>query len=43
MKEAKLKLSGRGITDNMKDVLDGTEDFLTVENEKKGYIYSIIQ
>jgi 4'-phosphopantetheinyl transferase len=43
MKEAKLKLSGRGIMDNMKDVLDGTEDFLTVENEKKGYIYSIIQ
>ena len=43
MKEAKLKLSGRGITDNMKDVLDGTEDFLTVVNEKKGYIYSIIQ
>lgn len=43
MKEAKLKLSGRGITDYMKDVLDGTEDFLTVVNEKKGYIYSIIQ
>lgn len=43
MKEAKLKLSGRGITDHMKDVLDGTEDFLTVANEKKGYIYSIIQ
>lgn len=43
MKEAKLKLSGRGITDQMKDVLDGTEDFLTVVNEKKGYIYSIIQ
>lgn len=43
MKEAKLKLSGRGITDHMKDVLDGTEDFLTVVNEKKGYIYSIIQ
>lgn len=43
MKEAKLKWSGRGITDHMKDVLDGTEDFLTVVNEKKGYIYSIIQ
>ena len=43
MKEAKLKLSGRGITDHMKDVLDGTEDFLTVVNEKIGYIYSIIQ
>lgn len=43
MKEARLKLSGRGITDNMKDTLDGTEEFLTVVNEKKGYIYSIIR
>ena len=42
MKEAKLKLSGRGITDNMKHVLDGTEHFQTVVNEEKGYIYSVI-
>lgn len=42
MKEAKLKLSGRGITDNMKHVLDGTERFQTVVNEEKGYIYSVI-
>lgn len=42
MKEAKLKLSGRGITDNMKTVLDGTEQFQTVINMEKGYIYSII-
>ena len=42
MKEAKLKLSGRGITDNMKHVLDGSEHFETVVNEKKGYIYSVI-
>ena len=42
MKEAKLKLTGRGITDNMKHVLDGSEHFETVVNEKKGYIYSVI-
>ena len=42
MKEARLKLSGRGITDNMKHVLDGSEHFETVVNEKKGYIYSVI-
>ena len=42
MKEAKLKLSGHGICDNMKQVLDGTEHFQTVFNEKKGYIYSVI-
>lgn len=42
MKEAKLKLTGHGITDNMKHVLDGSEHFETVINEKKGYIYSVI-
>ena len=42
MKEAKLKLSGRGITDNMKQVLEGTEHFHTVVNEEKGYIYSVL-
>jgi len=43
MKEAKLKLTGRGIIDDMKRVLDGTEQFLTVVNETKGYVYSVIQ
>ncbi len=43
MKEAKLKLTGEGITNNLKDVLDGTECFQTVVNEEKGYIYSVIQ
>ena len=42
MKEAKLKLSGHGISDDMKHVLDGSEHFQTVINEKKGYIYSVI-
>lgn len=41
MKEAKLKLSGTGITDRMKHVLDGSEHFHTVVNEEKGYIYSV--
>ena len=43
MKEAKLKLSGTGIIDDIKQVLDGTEHFLTVYNEEKGYIYSVLQ
>ena len=42
MKEAKLKLSGQGIVDNIKDVLEGSERFQTVINEKKRYIYSVI-
>ena len=42
MKEAVLKLSGRGITDQMKQALDGSETFKTEINEKKGYIYSVI-
>ncbi len=43
MKEAILKLSGEGITNDIKNVLDGTEPFQTVFNQEKGYIYSIIQ
>jgi 4'-phosphopantetheinyl transferase len=43
MKEAKLKLSGHGIGNDMKHVLDGTEHFHTVINEEKGYVYSVIQ
>ena len=42
MKEAKLKLSGHGLSDDMKHVLDGSEHFQTVINKKKGYIYSVI-
>ena len=43
MKEAKLKLTGEGIRNNLKDVLDGSERFQTVVCEEKGYIYSVIQ
>lgn len=43
MKEAKLKRSGEGIRSDMKAVLTGDEVFKTVINEKKGYIFSIIQ
>ena len=42
MKEAKVKLTGQGISDDMKRVLDGREIFRTVVNEKKGYVYSAI-
>ena len=42
MKEAVLKLSGHGISDNMKHTLNGSETFETVINEKKGYIFSVI-
>ena len=42
MKEAVLKLSGRGIMGDMKHVLTGTEEVKTVINEKKGYIYSVV-
>jgi 4'-phosphopantetheinyl transferase len=42
MKEAKVKLTGQGISDDMKRVLDGRETFRTVVNEKKGYVYSAI-
>ena len=43
MKEALLKLSGEGITNQLKDVLDDTKVFKTVINEKKGYIFSVVQ
>lgn len=43
MKEALLKLSGEGIKNQLKDVLDDTKVFKTVINEKKGYIYSVVQ
>lgn len=42
MKEAVLKLSGEGITNNIKNVLTGNESFQTVYNKEKGYVYSII-
>lgn len=42
MKEAVLKLSGHGIRTDMKTVLTGRESFLTVVNEEKGYVYSVI-
>ncbi len=42
MKEAVLKLSGDGIRSDMKTVLTGAEHFETVENLKKGYVYSVI-
>lgn len=42
MKEAVLKLSGKGIRNDMKTVLTGSENMETVVNEYRGYIYSII-
>ena len=42
MKEAVLKLSGKGIVDNMKGVLTGHEQIETVYNEEKKYIYSVV-
>ena len=42
MKEAKMKLSGHGISNDMKYVLDGSERFHTVVNEEKGYVLSCI-
>ena len=42
MKEAVLKLSGSGITDDLKGTLDGSKVIKTVINEKKGYIYSVV-
>ena len=40
-KEAVLKKSGRGITDDMKHTLDGAANLETIVCEDKGYIYSI--
>lgn len=42
MKEAVLKLSGQGIVDNLKSVLTGEEQFQTVCQAEKGYVYSVI-
>ncbi len=41
MKEALLKLSGSGIRKDMKDVLTGKEQFTTVVNTTRGYVYSV--
>ena len=45
MKEAQLKLTGRGISDNMKGVLaDGTNyKYTTVECAGRGYIYTVCE
>ena len=42
MKEALLKLSGQGISNDMRDVLTGDEPITTVEELCKGYVYSWI-
>lgn len=44
-KEALLKLTGRGITDNMKAVLTlaGEHRFTTVECIEKGYVYTVCE
>ena len=42
MKEAVLKLSGEGIRDDLKGVLQGKDGFQTVVNQEKNYIYSIV-
>ena len=42
LKEAVLKLSGEGIRNDMKHVLEGLKSAKTVINEKKGYIYSVV-
>jgi len=41
-KEAVLKLSGEGIRNDMKHVLDGLKNAKSVINVKKSYIYSIV-
>ena len=44
MKEAALKLTGRGITDNMKTVLPATGlTFTTVERLERNYIYTVCE
>ena len=43
MKEARLKLTGRGITDNMKTVIDDSVRFTTVECLEHNYIYTICE
>jgi 4'-phosphopantetheinyl transferase len=41
MKEAVLKWDGSGITNNIKDALEGVTGIETKVNEKKGYVYSV--
>lgn len=41
MKEAVLKWNGSGITNNIKDALEGVTGIETTVNEKKGYVYSV--
>ena len=41
MKEAVLKCKGTGITDNIKQALDGVTGIETSVNDKKGYVYSV--
>ena len=41
MKEAFVKRSGSGITDNMKHVLENATDLITVEGPHLRYVYSI--
>ena len=44
MKEAVLKLSGRGIMDNMKDVLENlSSELTTVVSPDERFVYSICQ
>ena len=42
MKEAVLKLTGEGISKDLKTVLTGKEQVQTIVNMEKNYIYSII-
>lgn len=42
MKEAVVKLSGEGISNDMKTVLTGHETIETTENLEKNYIYSVV-
>jgi phosphopantetheinyl transferase len=42
MKEAVLKLSGEGISKDLKTVLTGQEQIETKVNMEKNYVYSII-
>lgn len=45
MKEARLKLTGEGISDNLKNVLDDTSQlkFTTVEQLDRNYIYTVCE
>ena len=42
MKEAKLKWTGHGISNNMKNILEGDEVFFTTINTEKNYIMTMI-